>query len=283
MAGRQTVWRQGHLLEAGAAITLGLLEVEDRKLHAVVITHDCDLASEQESRVEVIVGKEVCELDPVYSNARHPRKLHLQFNGKDDRSLMLELTHDGRSYVEKRVFESLGEAARSSLKLDAPSVRTLKQWLAARYARPAFPDAFVRRLAKKISSKLTVQKKMEGLISSCHEHLAGLFVDLDEMRFSELSDGDAYPLSLQVVYYAAGGPNARVAAEGLACELESLFLSAFGSPESATEICVENCQAVADTSITLADLQKLDQWRLEHLSLAADPQEEFVGFGGLTT
>ena len=47
----------------------------------------------------------------------------------------------------------------------------------------------------------------------------------------------------------------------------------------ATEIALENCGAVADTYMTLADLRKVDQWRLEYISLGDEPISHFIPTG----
>ena len=47
------------------------------------------------------------------------------------------------------------------------------------------------------------------------------------------------------------------------------------------EIALEGCSAVADTFMTLADLRRVDQWRLEYLSLREDPSSKFLAVGEL--
>jgi hypothetical protein len=279
MLGRDTKWRQGSLLTSEAAQALRLVGEESSNLHAVVITHDCDLPNEQELQVELVIAQEVAAIEPGLANARHPRVLHLPFMDNDGNELILELRHNGRRILNKASLAPLGDQAFSEFALDAASKRTFKQWLAARYARPAFPTAFECRLRKRVTKKDTVEKAIVRLLGAKHQHLAGLFVDLDDKRHVELDEGEPYPLSLQVVFYAVQGEPARLAGETIARELGQLFLDAYGKPENATEICLDRCEALPDTEMRLTDLQKVDQWRLEYLSLEADPQETFVGHG----
>jgi len=90
------------------------------------------------------------------------------------------------------------------------------------------------------------------------------------------------PLSISVVYDAIeGGSTARTAALRVAEDLINLFHSVYGAPAISAEIALENCQAVSDTSITLADLRKVDQWRLEFISLREDPAGDFLPSGGI--
>lgn len=83
-----------------------------------------------------------------------------------------------------------------------------------------------------------------------------------------------------MVYDATeGGAQARQAAEKVASQLRELFEQAYGKPEAATEIALEACEAVADISITLADLRRVDQWRLEYISLGDDEHGDFLPVG----
>lgn len=80
-----------------------------------------------------------------------------------------------------------------------------------------------------------------------------------------------------VVYYSIeGGPKAREIAEEAANKLKELFKETYGSSDIETEIVLEQCTAVSDSKITLADLRKVDQWRLEHISLGEEPVGAFV-------
>ena len=58
-----------------------------------------------------------------------------------------------------------------------------------------------------------------------------------------------------------------------------LFEAAYGKPGTAVMIALDACEAVADTRLTLADLRRADQWRLEYVSLRNDGQGEFLSVG----
>ncbi len=280
MIGRDTLWRQGDIMKDRDAWELGLVKSPDSGNRVVVISHDCDLPNEGEEFVEVIVGTVVSKPDPMFMSARNPRRLHLVFSGGTDQSLCLDLRFSGRSRVEKGKFSKF-RTGETSLKLPDKERRALKQWLASRYGRPAFPNAFEKRLRKPIG-KRTVEKEIEKILEPESLNLVGLFFDLGEGRNEELADGNPYLLSILVVYDAVeGGSTARTAAEEVAKGLVNLFQSAYDIPETSAEIALENCQAVADTSITLADLRKVDQWRLEFISLHEDPAGDFLPSGGI--
>jgi hypothetical protein len=285
MLARDTDWRQGDLLTSEAAAALGLVKVADEGHRVVVITHDCDLPHPSELDVEVIVARLVAENpkpDPQLAYAKNPRRLHLAFEGPDAAALILELRHGDRRSVPK------GDFAAHALKdsrftLPVVAKRVLKQWLAARYGRPAFPDAFEKRL-RKHSGKHTVEQLIARILGPEAKYLVGLFFDLGEQRGTEATEDEPYALSVAVVYDAAeGGGDARRSAERVAARLRELFEAAYGKPDAATEIALDACEAVADTHLTLADLRRVDQWRLEYISLRDGEQGDFLPVGEMPT
>ena len=89
---------------------------------------------------------------------------------------------------------------------------------------------------------------------------------------------------MSVVYDATeGGGQARTAAERVAAQLRDLFEEIYGKPDVARELALDACEAVADTRMTLADLRRVDQWRLEYISLRDDDQGDFLPVGEMPT
>ena len=279
MLGRDTHWRQGDLITADSARALDLVGPDDTTDHRViVISHDCDLPHEAEPYVEVIVGDVIEKSDPALSHAKNPRRLHVAFENGDCPAITIELRHTNRKEVPKTEFMEKAVKDDSTLVGDGEK-RTLKQWLAARYGRPAFPNAFEARL-RKLVGKQTVDRHIAKVVGPTAFHLVALFFDLGEQKGVELADGEPYAISISVVYDATeGGPNARQAAEDTAGKLRGIFEAAYGKAENATEIAIEECEAVADTLMTLADLRKVDQWRLEYISLSDCDAGEFLPVG----
>ncbi len=64
-----------------------------------------------------------------------------------------------------------------------------------------------------------------------------------------------------------------------AVNIQKLFHETFGTPSHATELILESCEAVADTLFSLADIRKVDQWRLEYISLRENPHGDFFPVG----
>lgn len=283
MLTRDTDWRQGDLLtcETAAAFEFDLVGAAGQGRRAIVITHDCDLPNETEHWVEVIVAELVVNSpkpDPQLSYAKNPRRLHLAYEGANAALLILELRHGDRRSVPKGKFAECA-VKDNGLALSVEGKRALKQWLAARYGRPAFPNAFEQRL-RKPSGKRPVEQQIAKILEPKAKYLIGLFFDLGEQRGAEANIGEPYVLSVSVVYDATeGSTNARLSAEQVAKDLRELFEKAYGTPDVATEIALEACEAVADTKLTLADLRRVDQWRLEYISLRNDDQGDFLPVG----
>jgi hypothetical protein len=281
MLARDTDWRQGDLLTCEAAAALGLAGPADQGRRVIVITHDCDLPHDSELCVEVVVAELVVKEpkpDPQLSYAKNPRRLHLAYEGTEAAPLILELRHVDRRSVPKGDFAERA-IKDNSLALAVDAKRALKQWLAARYGRPAFPTEFEERLRKR-AGKRTVDQAIAKILEPDAKYLIGLFFDMGEQRGAEAGKGEPYALSISVVYDATqGGGEARGSAERVAGQLHELFERTYGKADVATEIALDACEAVADTRLTLADLRRVDQWRLEYISLRDVDKGDFLSVG----
>ncbi|SER46251.1 hypothetical protein SAMN05421690_102832 [Nitrosomonas sp. Nm51] len=280
MLGRDTNWRQGCILNTKDAIAIGLLDQNESKKYVVVISHDCDLPNEKEEIIEVIVGTKISKVNSLFTNARNPRLLHLNFsllNSGDN--ICIELSHSHRHTLDKNKFTKL--APNNELKLETNEKQTLKQWLAARYGRPAFPNTFENRLRKKYK-KRTVEQHISDILKPVSEHLIGVFLDLGDELACELEPDESYFLKIFLVYDAIeGGTSARKIAEETATKINVLFFNVYQSknPSENQEIVLEKCDAIADTHMTLADLRKVSQWRVEYISLRNNPPDPFIAAG----
>ena len=272
-----TQWRQGSLLTDAGALRLGLVQGLGTGHRVVVVSHDCDLASDKEEAVEVIVGTTIDKPNKPYMYAKNPRQLHVGFMSQDDEMQYVELRHADRRPASK---SSLSDAD-LDLRFTMPEQekRALKQWLAARYGRPAFPNAFETRLRKRVGRK-SVAQRIVDTVETDSSHVVGLFFELAETRDVELPEGQPYTLSIAIIYDVdAGGPRAKEAANIAADELRTLFARAYGLGDEATEIALNACDATRHSEVTLADLRKADQWRLEHISLRDEPAGDFLPAG----
>lgn len=260
--------QQGSVLTKEDAFELGLINSKDCDNRAIIISHDCDLANNAEY-IEFIIGTLIHTPDPLRQHAHHPRQLHLTFD-------LIEPFHIELDYYSKKIIEKskiIGKIAKVHV-ISEHGKQVLKQWLAAGYGRPAFPNEFEERLRK-------VREKIKKTLAPESKNIFGLFFDLGKDRTAELNSEEAYFLSIYVIYDASQeGTAAREASEKVAAKLQEFFEKTYGMANSAKEIALEKCIAVADTHITLADIRKIDQWRLEYMSLKNDPPSSFLSVGG---
>jgi hypothetical protein len=274
MIARNTEWRQGSVITQESFSTLCPAE-KGQDTHAIVISHDCDLPNENEELVEIILGPRIPDADSHFTHARHIRRLHIAYQIKNSSKLaVIELTHARRQCFSKK---ELSQKAAPDLDfiLSCEEKRVLKQWLSARYGRPAFPNAFEARLKK----DKNLEKKLSRILSPANSQLVGIFFDLGEERTIDLPPEQPYCLRISIVYDNIGGPAARKVAEECALNIKKLFHETFGTPSHATELILESCEAVADTLFSLADIRKVDQCRLEYISLRENPHGDFLPVG----
>jgi len=248
-----------------------------REKCVIVISHDCDLPHEKEEEVDIIVGTKIPTVDSNYTAARNVRCLHLSYrNEASSESVCIELQHSGRKSVAKWDFANI---AKLEANLPSDEKRTLKQWLAARYGRPAFPNEFENRL----QNNKKFHEKLIKLLKPINKHLIGIFFDLGEERLTELPAGTPYCLRMSLTYKSIDGPIAREATKDCAISITNLFHSAYGTPNVATNLVLESCEAVADTLFSLADLQRVDQWwRYDYISLQESPAPPLLALGAIS-
>ena len=180
--------------------------------------------------------------------------------------------------IEKQKLFEL--SPRNDIELGGRGIGILQRWLAARYHRAAFPEAFEDRLrAAVIPGRRTFLKKIELILSDGGEHIRGLLFDLDEgVNIERKAPDDVYQLGINVLYDSAKDePTAAAVAKAAAHALEVLFSTAFYSEQAGWQnICLQYCDPMSDNAITVAQREMLKQWRLEHMSLQDDPPQPMI-------
>ncbi|QLM94430.1 hypothetical protein HVX49_04950 [Escherichia coli] len=270
-----TAWRQGQVLRHEDAVTLGILTEEEIGVKVVVISHDCDLQSSSEPSVELIAGPLIKGASN-YARAKHPRVLHLHLEqARDANQNAIELRHDNKFRIDKERFTCVG--CDPTCQISPEEKQGLKQWLAARYGRPAFPDVFESRLRAFDTKKFRFEKELAKIISKHSVYLIGVFFDLGEDRFNDLEEGVPYELNIHLVYDSIdGGPDARAEAEQAATQIEEFFVTYHGDASESELIALMSCNAVPDVEFSLYALRRMDQWRVEYISLQGDDVGDYI-------
>ena len=262
--GRDSTWRQGDVVSAADLCQLvGEIHRPDQAI-GVIISHDCDLANaaEKEPYVEVILARPIDRLGQ-HAHAKNTRLLHLQYlDGHSPRCFELLATE--KYSVSKAKILALAPSAR--FKLSNSNRHTLRRWLAARYDRQAFPENFERRLRLCVSdSKKTIAEAIATTLDDAGEYIRALYFDLDKGEEVERVAADPYHLGIVVLHIGSSEDDTAYAkAEEVAVAIEKIF-------EGASGIKLQYCDPVADSVLTIQQATSLKEWRLEYLSLRADP------------
>lgn len=269
---RDTPWRQGHLLGKDAIEALGLHHAAalDQTL-VIVASHDCDLAQapEGEPVVEVVVGRLVADRDGNCTHAKNARKLHVELAGAA--VFWTEFEATAKTYVDKLALNAF--LPRADAQLSPENHAIFQMWLASRYRRSAFPDEFERRLAAK---EFKLHEKIAKAVKPHGELIVGVFFDVDEgAEVTREGPGDTYTLDITILHSASPDfEAAEKAAETAAKAIEKAFREKLFDPTKTWQhIELRFCDVVSESVLTYQQFKQLKRWRLENISLAAEPQQ----------
>lgn len=261
-------WHQGDVIEG--ELLRSLLQYLKTPMDgdiAVIASHDCDL--HREGQFELIICTKLDRVDKQYISAKHPRILHLTLESESEH-LLLELRQTEKLTLP---FHPIEEQApdKKEYSLSASEKRILKQWLAARYGRPAFPDMFEKRLRRKFNSKFNVERKVASILSTYSEFISAVFFEIPDECKNESPPDDLYILKIFIAIDSTKDLDAsRKAVESAAQEIEEAFFKVYGEPGNSSDIELELCSAILETEITLTMIRRMDQWRVEYISLDKD-------------
>lgn len=269
---RDTPWRQGHLLGRDAIVALGLVHATGLENTLVIVaSHDCDLAQapDGEPCVEVIIGRLVTDKDGNCTHAKNARKLHIEFAGVA--ACWAEFDATAKVPIDKLKLNEFGP--RTDTHLSPESHATFQIWLASRYRRSAFPDEFERRLTSK---EFRLNEKIAKAVKPHGELIAGVFFDVDGgVEVTRDGPDDTYTLDITILH--AADPDfdaAEKAAIAAAKSIQTAFEDKLFKPTKTWQhIELGSCDAISESVLTYQAFKQLKRWRLDHISLAADPQQ----------
>lgn len=268
---RDTQWRQGHLLSKEAIEAFGLHHaVATDQTLVIVASHDCDLAQDHEGEpiVEVIIGCMVTEKNGNFTHAKIARKLHVEFAGVT--VFWAEFEATAKVCIDKLKLSEF--RPRADAQLSAEKNATFQMWLASRYRRSAFPDEFERRLIRefKLDEKIAKAVKPHGNL------IMGVFFDVDEgIEIARDGPDDTYTLDITILHLADPDFDAaEKAAEAATKVIEKAFKDKLFDPTKTwRHIELRSCESVSESVLTYQQFKQLKRWRLDHISLAAEPQQ----------
>lgn len=266
----ETPWRQGYVLTAVSAQQLGLMHPDGEADDPIVlvVSHDCDLAAsiQMEPDCEVILGRHIEAPDGAYTNAKSPRKLHLSFSGGEVRVIAEFIATDKRKINKASITQ---HTPSTNVRLTRDEFTVLQSWLAARYRRPSFPDDFEARFKKK-----RTDKKLADIVSKSGNHLLAVLFDVDSgLEVARHAVDDSYSLSIYLVFKVTEDPSgAEIAAKETAKAITTIITNAFLQNGKWEGIELLECEAVAESVMSLYEGRMYKQWQFDYLSLRSSPQ-----------
>lgn len=261
-----SAWRQGFFVSPSDAVALGLASsAQAFGCRVVVITHSCDLANPNEGEAEVIVGSVVdAALAKGFANGHSTRKLSLESTPSDGQAEFSLLEFSSKRSVPRAKLNELQPWDGASFSLQ--SRKLLQRWLAQRYARAEFPDAFNHRL-----QSTGVESKLDSLAKSQSKHIRSIYFDLDTDE-EKTDPSDAYELGVYFVY-RGGNDASRQQAELAAGSLDAFVKARCHSIGAWKWIELIHCKAISDEAFSIAAANAFRRYRLEHRSVNGEPSE----------
>jgi hypothetical protein len=261
-------WQQGSVLPETLVqqlVAKGAAHIDVASV-VVVLTHDCDLVHpsyEVEPHVELVVGALLESADNGLRHGRNPRRLHLDLE-QGAVVAAVEFSVHKRLVVSRSLLED--STPHESRRLGRGERRLLCEWVAKRYVRAAFPDAFNERVQ-------AVHRKIEKELKRSGEHVTGLFLMIDPDE--ESGAGESYRVVLRVVARsdALVDKKTEITLVRVAKAIADALASCSG-------IIVEDHQLVSEGQFTLQDLHFFKRWDWDYRSHSGEPGGEVVPLPG---
>ena len=270
MWGRDTPWRQGHLLSDDAVKSV--LRDPPKGTIMAVVSHDCDIAQspDVEPVVEVIIGQRIAAVDGNFAFAKNARRLHLTLTGRSQQ-LAVDLEASRKLAIAK---QQLGDYEPvENVGVTIRELTILQRWLAARYRRAAFPDEFDRRLgATGLRDQLNKILKSHGAL------ISALYFDVDEGRDVCRSGGDEpYTLAIYILF-DGDSEAAERAANSTKTAIEEAFRDKCLSDDDRKwrDIELVACEAISDQAMTVQQAENHKRWSADHISLRTEPPQPML-------
>lgn len=272
---RNTQWRQGSLLSLSAIEGLKLSHPEQGSESVVIVaSHDCDISQDVavEPSVEVVVGRvlgiQPSSIDGNHTHAKNPRVLHIMLTGETNKYVAFISTN--KSSVSKA--ELTEYQPDKHIYLEPESKTIFQHWLASRYRRQAFPDEFENRLKQ---NKL--HQKIANVMKKTSDHITAIFFDVDEGKEVVHADPqDCYCLDIVILYSTSTDADAALlVANTVKSTIEIAFKNKLYDKDKDKwqEIELRYVDAISDEALTYRQSTLMKQWRLDYISLQADPQQ----------
>ena len=266
-------WYQGAILSDEAVTALQVRQPADGVWFAVVITHSCDLQTAHREHAADVANtkRKITEIELLWAEATS--RPDPQLNGRGVFQLTLQLDwspspHEQTTHLvlRRRYHEKIPVDLFFSYATPHPSAsldkadrrRRLPHWIAKYYARPAFPDEFVRRL-KESGDVLT---RLRKILKPHADVIDKLRIDLGDTRYEELTDDESYDVAILITHADTCTDTWRLTS--IKREVEAIFRAGTTTEPKSWDLL--DCRCLATGAITLHEVATFDEFDFEDLS-----------------
>lgn len=211
-------WRQFSIFLGNAhpELTDLIPNLNDRDIF-IILPYSCAVVNgdfeNKEPYIEVLRCRETT-LNKSYQWGRDPREIHLGLEAPNMKGTLSAKIYDRFFIPHKLLLEFDPRLGYTLLDKD---LNALKYWVAKRYIRQAFPDAFNRRI-NKVRNKLKEKLAKFPLL----EHIQGIYLNIDPID-DELDEDDEYELSIIAIISEEGLGKNRKSLEEFFATYDELF------------------------------------------------------------
>jgi hypothetical protein len=224
----------------------------------VVVSQTCDVVAqkiEAEPFVEVLHCRPISKLRRQYKDLRSTRTLDFKPNRDTHDAVMLTAHAIADRYLVPR--ELLRDRSPDAARRLSPVATTrVLAWYALRYARPAWPDAFVARIR-------LAGEALEAALEPLKDDVAEVRISIGE-KDTELQDGEVYHVAIFFVVDEAiweGDVDGRVAIY----EAFAKFVSEINACEG-IEVNQDLSGVFSGASFSWQDTRSSDEWNFANLT-----------------
>lgn len=249
-------WRQGSVLPAELAERVAAPRFADWSTddRAILLSQDCDVVHpsyDVEPDVELIRATVSTAKNAIICHGRNPRRLQLETAVGE----LLDLSVHDRWVVKRCELES--HSPDPLLCVEDNSLQVLVEWIAKRYTRPAFPDAFNDRVRN-------ATKKVENALKKSGSHVTGIFLAI--LPKGECSADENYQVALRVT-----ATTETLAVQAVELELTRTTQQIAGALGACDGIEVVDHALVSEGLFSLAELRFFRRWDWDYRSHSGEP------------
>jgi len=225
----------------------------------VVVSHDCDVTN---NSFTLEPDVEIAKAEPIDGDRRDGNKawgksprIYQLLTKMDDKELLLELNIHHLSKIPRDLLKSEGPDNRGPI--DDKAMASIVNWIARRYTRDAFPDAFNERARKAVEPLRKKFKKGGHLLTGVY-----LLVEDRELGVSETYEIDIWGVMDDDDHEDV---SARNEAAKLLNDMEEELALLDGIDVNLSELRREK-------DVSLSDIRKLKRWDFDDLTIRKGQQ-----------